>query len=64
MYVELSDRTQAFISFMDNFSGDKKELNCDDIFWKCPTDDEDQLFGNYDQHVQQEGRLPVPKYEI
>ncbi len=44
MYVELTDRTQAFISFMENASEDT--LNCQEIFWKCSRDDLDYILSN------------------
>ena len=41
LYVELEDHSQAFINFMEALDSDEvKQLDCEDLFWKCTTEDE------------------------
>ena len=39
LYVELEDHTEAFIHFMEAINSEQT-IDCEDIFWKCTTDDE------------------------
>ena len=41
LYTELEDHSQAFINFMDAISSNEiNGLDCEDVFWKCSTDDD------------------------
>ena len=41
LYTELEDHSQAFINFMDAISNNEVNgVDCEDLFWKCATDDE------------------------
>ena len=41
LYAELEDHSQAFINFMEAVSNDEVNgLDCEDLFWKCTTDEE------------------------
>ena len=41
LYTELEDHSQAFINFMEAISNSEVNgLDCEDLFWKCSTDDE------------------------
>ena len=41
LYAELEDHSQAFINFMEAVSNDEVNgLDCEDLFWKCTTEDD------------------------
>ena len=41
LYVEIEDHSQAFIHFMEALNSiDSSTIDCEDLFWKCTTDDE------------------------
>ena len=39
LYVEIEDHSQAFIHFMEALDSEEN-IDCEDLFWKCTTDDE------------------------
>ena len=40
LYAELEDHTQAFIHFMEAIGDDLTQIQCEDLFWKCSTDED------------------------